>query len=73
MSSLLTARELAEDFGVAPATIYSRAKQRLIPCYRMGDRLLFDRDEVLAAIRQPATESGDFGIRKMIPIASGGR
>ena len=65
MPKLLTAHEIAEDFGVSPATIYSRAKQRLIPCYRMGDRLLFDRDEVLAAIRQPATESDDFEFPKI--------
>jgi excisionase family DNA binding protein len=65
MPTLLTAHEIAEDFGVSPATIYSRAKQRLIPCYRIGDRLLFDRDEVLAAIRQPAENADDFEFPKM--------
>jgi excisionase family DNA binding protein len=73
MESLLTAHELAEVLRVAPATIYSRAKQRLIPFYRLGDRVLFNRDEVLAAIRQPATESEDFEIPKSAVAPGRGR
>jgi excisionase family DNA binding protein len=68
-----TAPELAAFMRVSVATIYSRAKQRLIPCYRVGDRLLFNRAEVLAAIRQPATESEDFEIPKSAVAPGRGR
>ncbi len=52
--SLLTAHELAEVLRVSLSSIYQRAKSREIPHYKLGDRLIFDRDEVLAALRQPA-------------------
>jgi excisionase family DNA binding protein len=67
---LETAFVVAAFLGVSPATIYSRAKRRLLPHYRIGDRILFDRDEVLAAIRQSVDESDDFKIPK---IAIAGR
>jgi hypothetical protein len=63
---LVSAFVLATFLGCSPATVYSRAKQRLIPCYKLGDRLLFDRDEVLQAIRQPA-ETELFANPKLAP------
>jgi excisionase family DNA binding protein len=66
---LVSAFVLATFLGCSPATVYQRAKQRLIPCYRLGDRILFDLDEVLQAIRQPA-ETEQIEIPK---LASGWR
>ena len=63
---LETAAELSEFLTVSPSTIYMKAKQRFIPCYRLGDRLLFDRAEVLAAIRV-STDDDHFQNLKMTP------
>lgn len=62
--NLLTAHELAVVLRVAPATVYARAKTRQLPCYRIGDRILFDCNEVLAALRV-APECEDFGNLKI--------
>jgi hypothetical protein len=70
---LETAAEISAFLTVSPATIYMKAKQRLIPFYRIEDRLLFNRAEVLAAIRQPATESEDFEIPKSAVAPGRGR
>lgn len=51
---LVSAIALAAFLGCSPATVYSRAKQGQIPHYKIGDRLLFDRTEVLKALRVPA-------------------
>ena len=57
----MTARELQEERGISQRTVYRLAKARLIPAYRVGVKrrgLRFDADEVLAALRQPATRKG---------------
>jgi Helix-turn-helix domain len=50
---LISAHKLADHLTVAPATIYDKVRKRQIPHFKIGDRLLFDLDDVLAAIRQP--------------------
>ena len=69
---LETAHELAAFLTVSPATVYGYAKRRIIPFYRVGDRVLFDRDQVLAAIKVPA-ETDDFEILKKTVVVSGQR
>lgn len=64
LQKLVTAAELASVLRVSVATVYARVKQRLVPHYKIGDRLLFNLAEVLESCRQPA-ETGDFEIPKI--------
>jgi predicted DNA-binding transcriptional regulator AlpA len=71
--TLLTAPELASVLRVSVATIYGRAKQRLLPHYKIGDRLVFDVGEVLESLRRPAENAEDFEFPKMTAVSSGRR
>lgn len=51
---LLTAAELAAHLRVSKATIYQRARRHELPCFRIGDRIVFKLADVLASIQQPA-------------------
>lgn len=51
-AELLTVAEAARLLRVAPSTLYGLARQNRIPHYRIGDRLLFDRSEVLKSCRR---------------------
>jgi len=66
MRALLNARELAEKLDAAPATIYGYAKRKLIPCYRLGDRILFDFEEVLQSLRQPSEAESIENLKKIV-------
>jgi|HubBroStandDraft_4_1064222.scaffolds.fasta_scaffold200512_1 excisionase family DNA binding protein len=68
--NLITAPELALILTCSPSTIYSMAKRRQIPHFKIGDRVVFSLTEVLVALRKPADESEDFKIPK-IAVASG--
>lgn len=50
---LLTAAEAAAVLRVAIPTLYQWARQRRVPHVRLGDRLLFDVEEIMAAARVP--------------------
>ena len=47
-TSLITANDLAERFGVRCQTVYLWVRQRRIPFYRVGRLIKFDELEVLA-------------------------
>jgi len=49
---------LAEFTGVSRSTLAEMAKQRQIPHYRAGKRLIFLATEVLEALRVPAKKEG---------------
>lgn len=52
MSCIMNAKELAEHLLVTPATIHNWHRRGLIPSLRASRRpILFDRDEVEAALR----------------------
>lgn len=55
---LLTAVEAAAILRVAVPTLYGWAKQRRVPHVRLGDRVLFDLDEIIGAARVPAEGDG---------------
>lgn len=61
---LIAASEAAAQLGVAKSTIYLLCRQRKIPHIRIGDRLLFDLDEIIAATHVPAENGHDFAILK---------
>jgi len=52
----MSLNELAEFAGVSRSTLAEMAKQRLIPHYRVGKRLIFLASEVLASLRIPAVD-----------------
>lgn len=52
MPLFVTVEEVAELLRVPRSRIYDWTRQRLIPAYRGGKRLLFDREEVLAWFKQ---------------------
>jgi excisionase family DNA binding protein len=64
------AAETAKILGVSPPTLYQLARQRKIPHLRIGDRVLFDIDEILAASHVPAET--EFKTLK-IPASGGSR
>jgi excisionase family DNA binding protein len=51
--SLLTARELGEVLGLAPATILDKWERGELPGFKFGRAVRFDLAEVLAAGRRP--------------------
>lgn len=53
---LMSAADTAKILGVSPSTLYQLAHQRKIPHLRIGDRVLFDIDEILAAARVPTED-----------------
>ena len=55
---LLTARELADYLGLAPATVLDQWQRGELPGYRFGRAVRFDLDEVLAAGRQDGPTAG---------------
>lgn len=61
---LIAASEAAAQLGVAKSTIYLLCRQRKIPHIRIGDRLLFDLDEIIAATHVPAENGHGFAILK---------
>ncbi len=58
---LLTAREAACELGVAAPTLYEWARKRKIPHVRLGDRVLFEVEEILRLGRVPADGNGRTG------------
>jgi len=61
---LITATEASAQLGVAKSTLYLLCRQRKIPHIRLGDRLLFDLEEIIAATHVPAENGHDFAILK---------
>jgi excisionase family DNA binding protein len=57
---LIAASEAAAQLGVAKSTLYVLCRQRKIPHLRIGDRLLFDLEEIIAVSRVPAEDEADF-------------
>ncbi|MBL9030858.1 MAG: helix-turn-helix domain-containing protein [Phycisphaerae bacterium] len=58
-SALVTTRELAAVLGVTADTIRGWARSGRIPCLRVGQKTLrFDREAVLAAIRDGRASEG---------------
>jgi excisionase family DNA binding protein len=57
---LITATEASAQLGVAKSTLYLLCRQRKIPHIRLGDRLLFDLEEIIAATHVAAEEGQDF-------------
>ncbi len=51
---LLTARELADYLGLAPATILDKWERGELPGFKFGRAVRFDLEEVLAAGRPDA-------------------
>ena len=51
------AAEAAAALGIAASTLYGLARQRKIPFIRLGDRLLFNIEEIIESSRVP-TENG---------------
>lgn len=48
------AGEAAAALGIAASTLYGLARQRKIPFVRLGDRLLFNVEEIIESSRVPA-------------------
>jgi excisionase family DNA binding protein len=50
--ALITVEEASKLLGVKRQTVYLWVRRGLIPCYRVGKRLIkFDRDELLACFK----------------------
>jgi len=53
----ITACELAKRLDVNPKTIYESAARGLIPCRRLGRRVIFHLPSIVAWLRQSSTAS----------------
>jgi excisionase family DNA binding protein len=67
---LVTANEAAAQLGIAKSTLYTLCRQRKIPHIRIGDRLLFDLDEIISANRVPAEAEQDFANLKKYSVGA---
>jgi excisionase family DNA binding protein len=54
MSQLVNVAEMAKRLGVSKSTLYGLVRQRRIPHIKVGDRVLFDAEKVVAALEVPA-------------------
>jgi excisionase family DNA binding protein len=50
--SLLDTKKAAELLSMTPAAVRKAAERGTIPCVRLGRKLLFRRDELIAATRR---------------------
>lgn len=50
----LTVPHIAGMFEVKPVTVYRLVKSGQLPHLRIGKKILFDREAVIAALRRPA-------------------
>jgi excisionase family DNA binding protein len=58
MPNLISIAAAAEQLGLSRSTLYGLAKNRRIPCVRIGDRILLDLEKVIAACEiEPDGES----------------
>jgi excisionase family DNA binding protein len=72
---LLTARELAEVLGLAPATILDKWERGELPGFKFGRAVRFDLNEVLATGRRsgeggetPVTPPRPTGVVSSLPV-----
>jgi excisionase family DNA binding protein len=72
---LVTARELAEVLGLAPATILDKWERGELPGFKFGRAVRFDLDEVLATGRRsgeggetPVTPPRPTGVVSSLPV-----
>jgi excisionase family DNA binding protein len=72
MSELVTAEEAARLLGVKRQTLYLWVRQGLVPCYRIGKRLIkFDRAELLScfkverSVTRPLASKIEVGVRPL--------
>lgn len=52
MSKLLTVKELEEKLSISRSTIYRLRKNEDLPYYEIGNRILFDLNEVKKWMRE---------------------
>lgn len=59
MQELLNVSQAAKELGLSKRFMYQLVSRRVISCYRMGARILFDKAQIadfLARSLQPAEE-----------------
>jgi excisionase family DNA binding protein len=59
----MTANELASWLRVNRKTVYEYAARKVIPCQRLGRRLVFHRGAILAWLARPSTTIATRGRR----------
>ncbi len=52
MSKLVNSSQLSEIINIPAFTIRQYARERRIPCYKVGKQYLYDPDEVVSSIKQ---------------------
>jgi excisionase family DNA binding protein len=54
---LASLKQMAKELNLKPDYLRTMAKEKLIPCYRIGERMLrFDRNEVRIYMRKVAKQ-----------------
>jgi excisionase family DNA binding protein len=48
--ALVSVATAAKELGVSRGTLYALARQRAIPCVKIGDRVLLNLEKVIAAL-----------------------
>ena len=59
----LTAKRLADVFGISPARVYALAREGVIPCVRIGRTVRFDAQQIEEFVRSGGA-SFAYGWRK---------
>ena len=54
-SGLVTADEIGEATHMSRSTVYELAKAGVLPCVRIGRRIRFDREKVMAVLASRST------------------
>jgi excisionase family DNA binding protein len=52
----LSVEEAADEMGVSPFTVRAWVREKRIPFYRLGRRILFDESDIAALLRNARVE-----------------
>ena len=63
MESLLRASDVAKILGVAESTVYSWTKKKVIPHCKIGNCILFKKDDIFQLIEDSMVEPEKGGSR----------
>jgi hypothetical protein len=58
-TQLVSAKEIAQEYGVPVGTVYDRARRDRWPRFKIGHAIRFDPDEIKSLLRVDAEEPAD--------------
>jgi excisionase family DNA binding protein len=64
--TMISAKEMAAVLGVSAGVLYELARAKKIPHLRIGDRVVFNKERVIAALENEPEDSQPSGCRPKV-------